>query len=457
MRSYTLKLFWWFWLTAATAACALHLATAFTEGEHLHERLGESVKEIAALYGEKTAERQARYGTESALKYLAGLQHTVRISGFLFNEKDEETLGQEVPSNIRAILRKARDANEPVTTFERGRPLFAVPLESPSGHIFAGRLPNPFLARSSSTSAYRLLAAAFAAALLSWILAVRLTKPIKGLRETVQKFAAGTLGAREKSAAKRKDEIGALAKDFNAMADRIQALLKGQRQLLADVSHELRSPLTRLGVALELARRHASHGNTGASFDRMEMELGRVDDLIGSLLKLSRLDTLEKPEIHQNMNLSNLLANIADDGAFEGAILGKNVIADLTPDVSFSGDPTLLRRAVENLVRNAIRYSPEDGTVRVVLEKTRDGKNSGTIRILVEDQGPGVPENELKNIFIPFHRVEDARERTSLDEGCGLGLAIAKRAVILHGGTITARNRVEGGLVMEIALPGKES
>lgn len=447
MRSYTLKLFWWFWLTAAIAVVASHMIGKLAEEEQFRNR-GETMGEIAALYGEKAVSIFDRSGSGAALDYITGLQRTIRITGYLFDENGKEMLGQPVPDYIGEILAEARKKNGPARSFERGRPLFAVPLESRPGRIFAGALPNLFKEKSSAATLYRLLAAVFAAALLSWILAVRLTRPLKELGKTMRAFAAGSLDAREKRAARRKDDIGVLARDFNAMADRIEELLKGQRRLLADVSHELRSPLTRLGVGLELARRNIPEGN-GDAYDRMETELARVEGLIASLLKLSRLDALDRPEVRQPIDLSALLGQIAEDGDFEGAAHGRGVSADILPGVTITGDPALLRSAVENLVRNALRYSPEGETVVLSL-KLRDEE---WIRILVEDRGPGVPEGELENIFTPFHRVERARERTLPDEGCGLGLAIAGRAAALHGGTVTAQNRPEGGLAVEIVLP----
>lgn len=446
MRSYTLKLFWWFWLTAAVAVVASHMIGKLAEEEQFRNR-GETLREIAALYGEKAVSILDRSGSGAALDYVNGLQRTIRITGFLFDENGREMLGQAVPDYIHAILAEARKKNGPAGSFERGRPLFAVPLESRPGHIFAGALPNLFRERTSAATFYRLFTAVLAAAFLSWILAVRLTHPLKALGKTMRKFAAGALDAREGKAARRKDDIGVLARDFNAMAARIEELLKGQRRLLADVSHELRSPLTRLGVALELARRHIPE-EAAREYERMENELERMNALIGSLLQLSRLDALDRPENRQTMDLSALVGEIAEDGEFEGAPHGRGVSADILPGVSYTGDPALLRSAVENLVRNALRYSPEGGTVDVSLSR-----QGGAARILVEDRGPGVPEEELEHIFTPFHRVEQARERTLPDEGCGLGLAIAGRAAALHGGTVTARNRPEGGLAVEILLP----
>jgi two-component system sensor histidine kinase CpxA len=460
MRGYTLKLFWWFWLTAAAAGFAHHMTTMIIEGDLFHEQMMANVREIATVYGERLAAREAAEGAEKAGEYMERLRRDHRFFGFLFDEDGKELLGQRSPDTVQRLAEEARRTKDAVIRMERGRPVFAVPLEDHPGLVFAGRMSNPYFERRS-IPALRLVAAALVAGLLSWILAVRLARPIRTLRGTVQRFAAGELGARAETIAKRRDEIGGLAKDFNGMADRIEALLQGQRRLLADVSHELRSPLTRLGLGLELLRRRSSSPDDEA-FGRMETELERIDNLIGSLLKLARLEALEKPEQRTPTDLTSLLEEIASDAAFEADSLGKKVSADLAEGVHLKVDPALLRRAVENVVRNAIRYTPapstrsgDGGEIRISLARLPG--NPRPIRILVEDQGKGVPPEELDKIFVPFLRVESARERTTADEGIGLGLAIAHRAVALHGGEITARNRLEGGLAVEILLPGEES
>ncbi len=456
MRGYTLKLFWWFWLTAAATGLAHHLTTAVTEGKIFHEQMVANVQEIALVYGERVALKETREGGEEARRYLEKLRRTHRFFGFLFDEDGKEmTTQQRPPDFIEEIAGEARRTGAPIVRMERGRPLFAVPLEEYPGLIFAGRLSNPFF-ENRSLPVLRLSAAALVAGLLSWFLAVRLSRPVRRLRLAVQRLAAGELGARAEHTAKRGDEIGELAKDFNRMADRIEALLRGQRQLLADVSHELRSPLTRLGVGLELLRRRSPSPDDEA-FRRMETELGRLDNLIGSLLKLGRLEALEHPEQRTPTDLTSLLRQIASDAAFEAAPRGKRVETNLAEGVVLNVDPALLRSAADNVVRNAIRYTPprsssrEGGRVRVSLVRAAGERRP--VRILVEDEGPGVPAEELETIFVPFRRVERARERASAGEGAGLGLAIAHRAVALHGGVISARNRPEGGLTVEIELP----
>ena len=456
MRGYTLKLFWWFWLTAAATGLAHHLTTVITEGNIFREQMIENVREIALVYGERVASKEAREGPEEAGLYLERLRRAHRFFGFLFDEDGTELTGQpKAPESIAKILQEARNTGAPVVHMERGRPLFAVPLEEFPGLVFAGRILNPFF-ESRSLPVLRLIAAALVAGLLSWFLAVRLAKPVRKLRGAVQRLAAGELGARAEHTAKRNDEIGELAKDFNRMADRIEALLQGQRRLLSDVSHELRSPLTRLGVGLELLRRRSASPDDEA-FGRMETELERVDKLIGSLLKLGRLEALEQPEQRTCVDLTALLRQIASDAAFEASPQGKRVETNLAEGAQLLADRALLRSAVENIVRNALRYTPprkagqDGGTVRVSLIRVPATERS--LRILVEDEGPGVPPDELETIFIPFRRVERARERTSANEGTGLGLAIAHRAAALHGGVISARNRPEGGLAVEIELP----
>jgi len=456
MRGYTLKLFWWFWLTAAATGLAHHLTSVITEGNIFREQMIANVQEIALVYGERVASKEAREGPEEAVRYLERLRRTHRFFGFLFGEDGTELTGQpKAPESIGKIVDEARNTGAPVVRMERGRPLFAVPLEEFPGLVFAGRILNPFF-ESRSLPVLRLIAAALVAGLLSWFLAVRLAKPVRKLRGAVQRLAAGELGARAEHTAKRNDEIGQLAKDFNRMADRIEALLRGQRQLLADVSHELRSPLTRLGVGLELLRRRSASPDDEA-FKRIETELGRIDNLIGSLLKLGRLEALEQPEKRTRIDLTALLRQICADAAFEAAPIGKRIETDLCEGALLHADQALLRSAIENVIRNALRYTPQHtagqdgGKVRVSLFRVPETERP--LHILVEDEGPGVPPGELETIFIPFRRVERARERISASEGTGLGLAIAQRAATLHGGVISARNRPEGGLAVEIELP----
>ncbi|HWQ55608.1 MAG TPA: ATP-binding protein [Bryobacteraceae bacterium] len=276
--------------------------------------------------------------------------------------------------------------------------------------------------------------------LLCWVLAYHLTRPVRQMQKAVERFGHGELSARSNS--KRGDELGQLARTFDRMADRIQTLLAAERRLLGDVSHELRSPLARLGVAVELAR---SGENRQAALDRIQKEADRLNELVGQLLQVTRAEGDPSALRSGRVRLDLLLGDLAADGEIEARARGCEIVFAPAPACTVVGDPELLRRTVENVIRNAIRYAPAGTSVEVTLEC---GDPMAVVR--VRDCGPGVPAEALPRIFDPFYRVEGDRDRAS--GGAGLGLAIARRAVELHGGSITARN-AGPGLLVEIALP----
>jgi signal transduction histidine kinase len=274
-----------------------------------------------------------------------------------------------------------------------------------------------------------------AGVLLCWGLAYYLTRPVRQLQKAVERFGRGELEARSNSA--RRDELGQLAGAFDRMAERIQTLLSAERRLLADISHELRSPLARLGVAVELAR---SGENSQAALDRIQKEADRLNDLVGQLLLVTRAEGDPSTMRAGPVRLDRLLEEIAGDCAFEARARDCALAIQPPPPCTVEGDPELLRRAVENIVRNAIRFTPAGASVELGLEC---GADRAVVR--VRDFGPGVPPEDLSRIFDPFYRVDDGRDRTS--GGVGLGLAIARRAVELHGGRLAARNAAPGLLV----------
>jgi two-component system sensor histidine kinase CpxA len=246
---------------------------------------------------------------------------------------------------------------------------------------------------------------------------------------------------------KRRDEIAELGADFDRMAERLENLLAAQRQLLRDVSHELRSPLARLQVALGLARRRSQGAR--AELDRIEREAQRLDELIGQLLSLMRLESGTDIPAAEPLELAELLHSVAQDANFETENHQRRVaVTDAVP-TTLLGDSRLLRSALENLVRNAMRHTAENTTVELSLRPDPQAGHGVVLR--VRDYGPGVPEPDLPRLFDPFFRVEAARERGS--GGYGLGLAIAARAVRNHGGVIEARNVEGGGLEVRVRLP----
>jgi signal transduction histidine kinase len=276
--------------------------------------------------------------------------------------------------------------------------------------------------------------------LLCYLLARHLTSPLRGLQHALERFGQGDFAARTGST--RRDELGQLARTFDRMAERIQNLVAAERRLLLDISHELRSPLARLGVAVELAR---SGENRDAALDRIQREADRLNALVGELLQVTRAEVDPNALRAQPVRLDDLLAGVVSDCSIEASARGSSLVFDAPGPVTVAGDPELLRRAAENVIRNAIRYAPQQTSVEVRLQP-----NGATARIQVRDYGPGVPEEALVRIFDPFYRVEGDRNRGS--GGVGLGLSIARRAIELHKGALRARN-ANPGLLVEMDLP----
>ncbi len=293
--------------------------------------------------------------------------------------------------------------------------------------------------------------AAILAAALTWLGFFRYsTMPLRRLRKVTQQLAGGDLSARVgEGLVHRKDEVADLARDVDRMAERIESLVGAHQRLIRDVSHELRSPLARLNVALELARQSAGP-NHSAPFDRIERESDRLNELIGQLLMLTKLESESGSIKRSELDISALVAEIAKDADFEAKNNNRQVTAAVSEKIILNGNSELLRQAIENLVRNAVRYTEQGTSVEIsIKKKMSSGRNC--VHIEVRDHGPGVPESALYDIFRPFYRVNDARERQS--GGTGVGLAISDRAVRLHGGSLRAFNATGGGLIMEMELP----
>lgn len=275
-------------------------------------------------------------------------------------------------------------------------------------------------------------------------LAWYLSKPIRHLRAAFDALGRGHLDTRVGLAiGRRRDELADLGREFDHMALRIDTLIEAQRRLLHDVSHELRSPLARLHAAVGLARQQPD--KTDASLDRIEREAGRLDQLVGEVLTLSRLEAGVPGAPAEEIDLDELLESIIEDARFEAA--AKDVVVEYAgiEAIRIKGHTELILRAIENIVRNAVKHTPPGGTVRVETDSTPDGR---CVHLRMFDQGPGVPEAQLASIFDPFFRGGGDTQNSF-----GLGLAIAHRAVEVHGGSIIARNRPEGGLWIEMVLP----
>jgi two-component system sensor histidine kinase CpxA len=282
-------------------------------------------------------------------------------------------------------------------------------------------------------------------ALASALLASYVSAPLSRIRASARRVARGDLSARVgKVRFGRSAEVLALAAEFDGMAARLKELVDGQRRLIRDVSHEMRSPLSRLRVALELARPQAN-GDTTTQLDRIEREAERLEEMIGQAIQLSRMETT-LPEQVDDVAFDELVADIAADAAFEAQARPCTLRIAQSAPLTVRAEGELLASAVENVVRNAVHYTAPHSEVDLRLDRVE-----GQARLRVRDTGPGVPAADCARIFEPYFRTDAARQRKS--GGSGLGLAIARRAIERQGGRIRASNADGGGLEIEIVLP----
>jgi two-component system sensor histidine kinase CpxA len=291
-----------------------------------------------------------------------------------------------------------------------------------------------------------LLLAVLVTALLSWWVARSVSRPVRALTSATRALAGGDLDIRlPAQVSKRRDELGVLARDFDHMARRLRELVRGRERLLRDVSHELRSPLARMQVAVALGRQPGA--DVGQSLQRIEGEAQRLDALIDQVLRLSRLDAGAAALRLEPVDLVGIVDQVARDAGFEGQ--GRDVHVQWHPpegSILVRADGELLASAIENVVRNALRYSSPGGVVEVALHaREREAQ------LIVRDHGPGVPEGDLQRLFEPFFRVAESRSRDS--GGDGIGLAITARVLAAHGGGARALNATGGGLQIELSLP----
>jgi two-component system sensor histidine kinase CpxA len=288
--------------------------------------------------------------------------------------------------------------------------------------------------------------------LTTFVLVLIFTRPVVRLRKAALELAQGNLGTRVPEGRPRSrffkgDEFDALVRSFNHMAERLESLVNAQKLLLRDVSHELRSPLARLSVALELSREDADP-TMSTHLDRIERETVRLNQLIGQLLTLSSMEAAEGLDEFERVSLKELLEEMTPDATYEAQQRDASVGLQAECECVVEGRRELLYRAIENVVRNAVRYTAAGTQVEIRLGQDRQNRMAV---IEVSDRGPGIPESELSSIFRPFYRVDTAR--SSQTGGFGVGLAIAERAVKLHNGQITASNRADEGASIEIRLP----
>ena len=395
-------------------------------------------------------------GATQLRQYLDNLDTTQHVRAFVFDEQGNEISNRAAPDwAVRMASGKRHMPHEgvvfpppPVQRESRassdGKHRYTLVMGLPPGplRVFIGPRGLP---------AEGLLIAILSSGLVCYFLAWYVTKPVAKLRAATQKLAAGDLTARAGNPrSRRRDEIAGLIRDFDTMAGRLELLVRAQSRLLNDISHELRSPLARLNVALGLARQR-SGPESASMLERIELEASRLNELIGRLLTLARLEDGEKRVPATPVLLDEVVLNVTEDAEFEAQARHCHVRSEIQAgNWAVRGEDSLLHSAIENVVRNAIRYTREGSTVEIRLERKNSPAGAEAV-VGVADCGSGVPEDALEKLFQPFYRLDDDRGRQT--GGVGLGLAITERAVRFHGGRVAAFNRAEGGLLVEIHLP----
>jgi two-component system sensor histidine kinase CpxA len=468
MKSLFLKIFLSFWAAQALfLVLAILVTIALRPARHGVESEGPQILAEAVNAYQSGGER-------SAQDYEEELSHTRHVRAFVFDPSGHELAGRRVPPWIEDVRQGAPPREGPMRhrgwidrllpdplvrqalTLDGKR--YTLVLEMPPGpRVFFGPHDIPGLG---------IAIAVITSGLMCYLLAWSMTSPVTRLRKAAQSLAAGDLSARTGApAGGRRDELTELMRDFDRMAERIEGLVDSQSRLLKDVSHELRSPLARLSVALGLARQRAASevGPEAApelelALNRIELEADRLNQLIQRLLTISRLESGTDGLHKTTFSLRELVEQVAHDAEYETPGRGcrvtipGNMPANAADVFLVEGDPDLLRSAMENVVRNATRYTAEGTTVEVRLERQQATKGEEEeIIVRVLDSGPGVPDEALPKIFEPFYRLDHARNQQT--GGAGLGLSIADRAIRLHRGQLRASNRKEGGLEVEIRIP----
>ncbi|THC46888.1 two-component sensor histidine kinase [Massilia sp. Mn16-1_5] len=471
------RLFWKFFLSIllAQVAAAVGVGSYFWLREQA--RLSNSVTSIEtgppAAFMLDSSAIALKYGGLPALREIVrpGSRHTV----YIVDASGRELLGREVAAGTLAQARRELGVERPFQpvrelvapdgrrllafvprqlragappTGTPGQPPAAAPGDphaGPRGPDFGrGEGPRgPFGPGWPFSKPIPLLASIIVSLLFAFLLAWYFSRPIRALRTAFEAAAAGDLAPRFATSPSGGDELNDLGRDFDRMSARLRALMDGQRRLLHDVSHELRSPLARLQAAIGLA--HQQPEKMAASLERIERESVRMDKLVGELLTLSRLEANPDLPKHETLDMAELVDSIASDARFEAGPDGPAVDVQIDGEPQVAGAPDLLWSAIENVVRNAVKHGGAGGSVELRLHA-----DAGLVHLDVLDRGPGIAPDDLPTIFQPFFRSNPTKNNV---DGHGLGLAIAERVVHAHGGAIRAQNREGGGFQVSITLP----
>lgn len=467
MRSLSLKIFLWFWSAALVGSLAFIAVAVWWPSQTFVGRAAQYFGFNLATTGRLAIDLHDQEGPEAMAKFLGQIETLSAFNLYIVDREGTSLRSRPLPEVVQTVSQRAFSEGSVQAQGWTTHPVFAHPMESRDGQPYVIVLELPaglvnLLSQMSHAIALRFTAALLASGVVCFLMVRYLTTPIRKLQSAVRKFAQGDLSVRvAPTMGSRKDEIADLGRDFDIMAARIETLMHAHEHLLRDVAHELRSPLTRLNVALEIARKHGDEKMLGY-LDRISTEGQKLSGLVTQVLTLSRLENVNVERHLEPCSLESIIHRIVRDANFEGQTdsegstdvggktMGAAVEFNLEQRTMLMADERLIHSAIENIVRNALRFSPNSTPVKITQKRVEHDDKTLAV-VLVSDRGPGVPPEALEDLFRPFFRVNEKQGRAS--GGAGIGLAIAYHAVTLHGGRIQATNRANGGLTVEISLP----
>jgi two-component system sensor histidine kinase CpxA len=439
------KIFLPFWVAQALLLGVLYLRVHYRITSEHPWWIQPERREMPVL-ANLAAQQFEQQGQPGLSQLLDGLSLPTRSRFWLLDANGRELSGRPLPEQIVRAAAAAERKEGLYSSYEVN--VLAAHTTTSRGQylLVAEMTPPPLRERIPGDLLWTLKLGTIFSALMCLVIAHYLTKPIERLRDATHELARGNLDIRAgENLGNRHDEIAELVRDFDIMAGELRTQIQSERNLLIGVSHELRSPIARIRLALALAR-DAGDEERAEMLNRIEQDTIQLDSMLEQILAVARLESGQQKPKFEQLTLNEVIDDVLDDAKFEAAATGAEISYRPGAEIKVNGDPGLLRSAIENVVRNAIFYSGETGNIEVRLDKA----NNEAV-VSVRDNGPGVPETALPLLFKPFYRVDDSRGTKT--GGMGLGLAIVRNAVAMHGGSVSAKNVSPHGLEVELRLP----
>ncbi len=439
------KIFLPFWLAQAVLLGALYLRIHYRISSEHPWWIQPERREMPVL-ADHAAKVYEKQGQAALAQLLDSLSLQNRSKYWLVDTNGRELSGRPIPERVVRDASAAEKSDGLHHSFEAN--VLAASAATIKGRyvLIAELVPPKLSERVPGDILWTLKYGTILSAIICFLIAHYLSKPIERLRDATHQLARGNLDIRAgENLGSRRDEIADLVRDFDSMAGELRTQIQSERNLLSGVSHELRSPIARIRLALTLAR-DADDDERSEMLDRIEQDTIQLDSMLEQILTVARLESGQHKPRFEQLSLNEIVDDVLHDANFEAAATGATIAFQGDNDIQVNGDAGLLRSAIENIVRNAIFYSGRGGKIEVRLSK-----ENSTAVISVRDNGPGAPESALPLLFKAFYRVDDSRGTTT--GGMGLGLAIVRNAVLAHDGSVSAKNVTPHGLEVELRLP----